>query len=256
MIPWAIIDPAVKPTRTRCDSNGGNTIKETTALTDLFSSVPGILVGKTQIPSTAQGGPPLPEAERFPWALSMGVPLLGSVLEGITNRPTPSYKHHYQLVNGLLDQLALRVSLILSMNGKEALPLPASLVIDWSVPRGHLDHRRVAQAAGLGWLGRMGLLVTPEYGAWIRLVTVLVDTEPLLPDGLRVQRMYPLDQGPCGDCVACLTVCPVQAIKRNLSDFDLPACARLVADFGKKLVGLRICGICVKSCKPKRRLEL
>ena len=64
--------------------------------------------------------------------------------------------------------------------------------------------------AGLGELGRLGLLLTPEFGARQRLCKVLTDL-PLVPD-------RPIDFGMqrfCEMCLACAHVCPAQAIPRG-----------------------------------------
>ncbi|RLF20591.1 MAG: hypothetical protein DRZ82_01610 [Thermoprotei archaeon] len=61
--------------------------------------------------------------------------------------------------------------------------------------------------AGLGEIGRMGLLVTPEYGARVRLAKVFTDA-PLVVDN-------PISFGlweKCMDCCICADACPVGAI--------------------------------------------
>ncbi|MDD2778503.1 MAG: reductive dehalogenase, partial [Methanocellales archaeon] len=66
----------------------------------------------------------------------------------------------------------------------------------------------IAIDAGLGELGRSGLLITPEFGSRVRLCKVLTDL-PLKPDKpieFRVQRF-------CESCVLCAKSCPVGAIK-------------------------------------------
>ena len=62
--------------------------------------------------------------------------------------------------------------------------------------------------AGLGELGRNGLLLSPEYGARQRICKVLTDL-PLVPD-------QPVDFGLqdfCENCHACASACPVDAIR-------------------------------------------
>lgn len=46
-----------------------------------------------------------------------------------------------------------------------------------------LDERQCARLAGLGILGRHGLLILPPYGSWVFLGTILTDLElPSAPD--------------------------------------------------------------------------
>ena len=66
----------------------------------------------------------------------------------------------------------------------------------------------VARDAGLGEIGRMGLLMTPELGPRVRLGVVTTDL-PLLVDG-RVPRPDMLDF--CRTCKKCAENCPSRAI--------------------------------------------
>lgn len=65
----------------------------------------------------------------------------------------------------------------------------------------------LAISAGLGQLGRNGLLLTPEYGACLRICKVLTDM-PLNTD-------KPIDHGQtefCEQCLLCARACPADAI--------------------------------------------
>ncbi len=68
----------------------------------------------------------------------------------------------------------------------------------------------IAMDAGMGELGRNGLLVTPEFGPRLRIAKVLTDL-PLAPDS-------PLDFGVarfCELCQKCARYCPSQAISHG-----------------------------------------
>lgn len=65
----------------------------------------------------------------------------------------------------------------------------------------------LAISAGLGQLGRLGLMITPEYGPCIRICKVLTDM-PLNTD-------KPIDYGQtsfCSQCLLCARACPAGAI--------------------------------------------
>jgi epoxyqueuosine reductase QueG len=178
--------------------------------------------------------------EKFDRGISLGKRLIDSVIEDIVDRPTSLYFHHYRQLNFFLDRAAFLLSSFIQELGFRTLPIPASQVIDWEKQKGHLSHKKVGQLAGLGWIGRSGLLVNPEFGARFRLVTVLTDM-PLETD-------EPLE-GDCGSCRECLAPCPAQAIKEKKEDLDFMACFEKLKEFRKKgIVGQYICGVCVKAC--------
>ena len=181
------------------------------------------------------------ERKKFglPFAIVLAVRLSNSCLERVLDRPTKPYLHHYKQVNYLLDRAALLLANYIQEKGKDALPIPASQVIDWTEMKGDISHKKMAHLAGIGWIGRNSLIVSPRFGARIRLVTVLTDLE--LPVG------RPIDAG-CGDCRACIKACPAGAIKERAEDFDLSAC-KAQLDIFRKEIGQHICGICVKACR-------
>ncbi|KPK38313.1 MAG: hypothetical protein AMJ78_10190, partial [Omnitrophica WOR_2 bacterium SM23_29] len=149
------------------------------------------------------------------YGISVGVRLSHKVLETIVNEPTKIYAFHYKRVNSFLDEIALKISAFIQHNGSSALPIPASQIEDWENQRGAVSHKLVAHLAGLGFIGRSGLLVNPKFGSQVRYVTILTDFY-LKTDKPRV--------GDCGDCYECVKVCPVGAIKQDANDLDLKAC--------------------------------
>nr|MBN2277451.1 epoxyqueuosine reductase [candidate division Zixibacteria bacterium] len=184
-------------------------------------------------------------SNRLTTAISIGVPVSPAVLETIVDRPNVLYKSHYRQINHILNDIAFNVSWHLMQLGSSALPIPASQILKWKPKMlAHLSHREIAFRAGLGWRGRNNLLVTPDYGSQIRLVTILTDLE-LEPD-------FPLDDD-CGDCYACIDACPVGAIAENPQDFDLAACFSKVSEFARpENIGTLICGLCLAPCFGKK----
>lgn len=174
--------------------------------------------------------------------ISIGVRVSDAVLKGIINWPTRHYLHHYKMLNLLLDQTALKISLAIQEKGFNAMPIPASQIVDWQKQTAHLSHKMIALRAGTGWIGRNNLLVHPVYGSRIRIATVLTDM-PLKTDS-------PLESD-CGACKKCISVCPVSAIEESYKDWDRTACLEKLKYFSKTHnIGQYICGLCVKVCKP------
>lgn len=182
--------------------------------------------------------------EKLNRAVSIAVRLSDPILEDIIDYPTQLYYYHYRRVNIMLDQIALRLTAFLQSLGYEALPIPSSQIVDWEKQLGHLSHKRVAASCGLGWIGRNNLLVTPEFGSRVRLVTVLTDCPLPLDPPINLD---------CGSCKACIASCPSNSIKEDVSKFDHISCFQLIKSFRKRYnIGQDICGLCVKACKgPK-----
>ena len=184
-------------------------------------------------------------AGSLPYTISIAIRLQRAVFDNLRYGPDAMYKNHYRTANFRLDQIAFGVGRSIQQSGFEALPIPASVITDWRNQRAHLSHRHAAMAAGIGYLGRNGLLVHPEYGSAIRLVSILTDM-PLRTDS-------PIDTD-CGDCFECVAACPVGAISpEGMEKFDGAACFELLKQFEKRReIGVMICGLCIKSCRgPK-----
>jgi epoxyqueuosine reductase len=176
----------------------------------------------------------------LPSAVSVAMHLSPAVLGTLANHPNQLYEHHYRQVNFALDRLALDLATLIQNLGAQALPIAASQLVDWQNQRGHLSHKRVAVGAGLGWLGRNNLLVTPSFGAQVRLVTVLTD--------LGLEPGHPLENG-CGSCLACVAVCPAKAIGEAAAEFKHLDCFAMLKEFqSKRYVSQYICGLCVRAC--------
>lgn len=63
--------------------------------------------------------------------------------------------------------------------------------------------RELARRAGIGWIGKNGMLITPQYGSHVMLGAVLL-SEPLPFDSSIAER--------CGRCTRCLSACPNHAL--------------------------------------------
>ena len=179
----------------------------------------------------------------YPFAISFGLIVTRGVLETLTDGPTLFYLHHYRQVNYRLDIIAYELAKEIEKAGSYALPFAASQMVDWQNQRGHISHKHMAVAAGLGWIGRNNLLVHPRFGARVRYNTVLTD--------LALEPGEPLGFG-CGDCHACITACPASSIHPEPADFDHRGCfAQLIEFRNKRNIGHHICGLCVKACGGK-----
>jgi epoxyqueuosine reductase len=178
-------------------------------------------------------------------AIVIGTRLSAAVLDEIHQEPTRLYSHHYKTANTYLDLCAFRISNLIQDKGFYSLPIPASQLLDWKTQTAHLSHKHLGVLAGLGWIGRNNLLVNPVAGAQLRLATVLTDM-PLTAD-------KPIQED-CGQCRACVVLCPSGAIKENSREFDHRACFEKLKEFEKSnTVNQYICGVCVNVCRGHKK---
>jgi epoxyqueuosine reductase len=139
-----------------------------------------------------------------------------------------------------------------------------------AVVNSRLPEKRLAVMAGLGFIGRSGLVVTEAYGPACLLGALLLP--PGFPVPATVAASTPsLDEAwfesalvpgsGCGACTECVQACPGAAIATNGAGFQLERCIqywttragevpeRLQAVWGERLYG---CDDCVASCPRSR----
>lgn len=114
-------------------------------------------------------------------------------------------------------------------------------------------YKLTARFAGLGWIGRNRLLITPDAGPRVALAAVLTDA-PLAPTA-----SAPLPDG-CGDCTLCLDACPVHAYSYerfgetdSMEGFETRLCIANRGIVNPSSWGL--CGLCVQACPIGRKKE-
>jgi len=195
-----------------------------------------------------QGGPAL---AAFPRAISIGVGLMHAIVDQLprrAERPVAMlYRAHaYDLVNARLDQIAQRLASALQQAGYRALPVPASQTVDDERLIGLISHKLAAHLAGLGWIGKNCMVITPSAGPRVRWATILTDAP--LPAG------EPLDTR-CGDCHDCVDACPVRAFTGRPFREEEPRAARFAAEKCKTYLyrtagerDFRVCGMCLYAC--------
>ena len=203
----------------------------------------------------AQGGP---FVAAYPWGISLGIALLHTIVDQLPERAERavaiSYRQHsYDVINQRLDLLTSNLSSLLQREGHRALPVPAAKRVDDERLCAAFSHKMTAHLAGLGWIGKSCLLVTPQVGPRVRWSTVLTDA-PLAATG------GPMEER-CGGCQQCVEICPVQAFtgqpfrvdEPRESRFDARRCDRYFAELNDRDPETVVCGMCLYICPYGRR---
>jgi len=164
-----------------------------------------------------------------------------SVLYG----PATAYDRTMGAAHSRLDHLACQIALFLEESGGRAIPVPSDEpYYHWEEERhygrGDLSHKHAAQAAGLGKLGKSSLLITPQFGNLVHLVSIITDLQ-LEPDPI-------MDWNPCPkNCSACLKACPIGAIGDD-QQVDQALCRKnMLLKLPKGRI-IESCGACRKVC--------
>jgi len=202
----------------------------------------------------ASNEPPMDLAPPLLRAISIMATYRAPAFDGLTTEPTLAYFTDYERLNATLNRAARDLYEALVAHGHRAVSVDATLedydeVEDWG-NAGVFPHKTAATRAGLGWIGKTALFVSPVWGPKVRLATVFTDLE--LAAGV------PVDTGRCGRCTRCVDACPVDAgrdvrwvagmTRDELYDGKArEAYTQRFPEYGG------VCGVCVAVCPFGRR---
>lgn len=201
-------------------------------------------------------GLPAEVRENMPVGIIVALKYPAEIIQGIAELPTPEYHAWYNRLNERLDNLVTYGAEHLRSLGYEAFAQTRERVGKGEQEdRTTLPHKTIATRAGLGWIGKSALLVTPTHGSMIRLSSILTNA-PL-------DTAEPVNTSKCGKCTICRDACPAGAISGNEWQAGLPreelidtvicrkaAVERSLRGFGG---GDTICGKCIEVCPHTRK---
>lgn len=111
---------------------------------------------------------------------------------------------------------------------------------------GEVNYPVLANQAGLGAIGKHGLLITPEHGPCIRIAVVYTDIKNL---PITTENKYNWMEDFCDKCNQCVRTCPSGAIYQSSIIFEDGS--KSCIDYKKCAVPFSKdhgCTVCIKSC--------
>ncbi len=186
---------------------------------------------------------------KFPTAIGLAVKFDDAIVDNIHNDEPAFHKHQLE-VRAFMEQLVNIASGLLHEWGY-GYEIAPSKVINSNEELSQFQgfpYKTAATCAGLGWIGKSDLLITPEYGPRVRLAAILTDAP--------FKTAEPITEGRCGNCRLCVDACPNQAIKgaawhrgvEREALLDPYVCNQKRLDYIPAIGRKYACGHCVQAC--------
>lgn len=202
------------------------------------------------------------DGSKLTGAVSIGCALSPEALSSLSKGLNATYYKNFDKTSIFVDELSKSLASFIKGKGYKAIALDESFVEGnellgiepnnikissfspvWALQRFFATH------AGLGWVGKNGLVITKHYGGAVILGTVFTDAPLDCATEVFLSR--------CGRCKECAIACPVNAIdifrlpsgvEESVIDTKvcLEECRRLTIEvFGAPA---ELCGKCIYAC--------
>ena len=188
--------------------------------------------------------------KEMPFGISVAVKLSPELIKSIDHGPNMFYFNEFHRINDLLDKIVSNGAEYLVKNGFRAIAQTKAIVKFNDNYESDLPHKTIGTRAGLGWIGKCGLLVTNEYGSGIRISSILTNA--------KLNCSEPINESYCGDCTECVKFCPGEAVSGKLWNIkinrnellDVKKCAKTAKALTKEKINKEaiICGKCFVVC--------
>jgi epoxyqueuosine reductase len=198
---------------------------------------------------------PSPVRKNFPYAVSIAAVLNSEIIAEIKNGPTTDYCNEYKRVNALLTELCHIAAAFLTEKGFGCYRIaPTTEDYNPVTISARFQHKTAATRAGIGWIGKSALVITKQFGAAVRLATVLTDAA--LTCGTPINTSY------CDTCEECVRRCPAGAITGNSWQvgmareelYNASLCRKKCRELSRKeSIPSTVCGICINVCPWTRK---
>ena len=105
-----------------------------------------------------------------------------------------------------------------------------------------ISHRLIAEHAGMGWRGKNGLVIHPQYSCALRFASIITD----IPFSTNSKV-----DSECGSCLDCLKACSFLNDQNFLEDYR-ENCRNFINGLNLEA---DVCGKCIKACVHSHRFQ-
>ena len=163
---------------------------------------------------------PAEMTEGYPCAVLFGKALSREYIRALKAGQQPKHKEVFNTEHRM-DALAVQLAGWLEAEGYQSTA---------KLKSGRLPHKTVALKAGLGFIGKNNLLVTPRFGCALMLGKVLT-AAPF------ITRSETPKEPECGECTICVKVCPTGALHGKTWN---------TAVTREEMMSRKLCTLCLK----------
>ncbi|MBR4397028.1 MAG: epoxyqueuosine reductase, partial [Methanobrevibacter sp.] len=226
------------------DENMGIKEKNSKEIEDFLKSKGAEVVGFASL----EGIKNVPE--EYPNSILIGIPIEKEALKTIYTDDQSNYVESMKATANKLNEIILEgENYIKNEMNYNALAISRERVMgELKDLASKIPHKTTGTRSGIGWIGRCALLISPKYGAALRLSTLLTD--------MPIKAGSPIDDSLCEDCTDCQDACPVDAInevkwnsRREREEyFDANKCFEYIKKEMERTNGKSLCAKCGLAC--------
>ena len=182
--------------------------------------------------------------KEYPNSILIGIPIEKEALKTIYTDDQSKYVESMKSLALKLNDIVLEGEDYIKENmNYNALAMSRERVAkDFEGLASKIPHKTTGTRSGLGWIGRCALLISPKYGAALRLSTILTD--------MPIKVGTPIDDSLCDDCTICVKACPGKAIIDDSNpkiSYSPEKCGEFL--FKRRDEGHPVaCGMCLYIC--------
>ena len=186
----------------------------------------------------------------YPNSIIIGIPIEKEALKTIYTDDQSEYVESMKNVASKLNDIIIDGEKYITdtMNYNALAMTRERVAKDFKDLASKIPHKTTGTRSGIGWIGRCALLISPKYGAALRISTILTD--------MPIKTGTTIDDSLCDECSDCQDACPVNAInevkwnsKRERDEyFDAEKCFEFIKQEMRRTNGNSLCAKCGLAC--------